>query len=103
MPPLPPDSRVLRRRLEVGRRIRDARLWANLSQERLAERAGIDRKTISRIENGHMSPSLDHLLDIAEAAGVQAVCLVPGGPEPWPRPGRPDSPERGAQGASEPP
>ncbi|MGP4114697.1 helix-turn-helix domain-containing protein [Streptomyces sp. 4N509B] len=91
MPPLPPD-RILRRRLEVGRRIRDARTWANLTQERLAERAEIDRKTISRIENGHMSPSLDHLLDIAEAAGVEPVCLVPGGPEPWGRPTAPEVP-----------
>jgi DNA-binding XRE family transcriptional regulator len=30
-----------------------------LSQARLAELAGVDRKTINRIENGHFSPSLD--------------------------------------------
>lgn len=32
-----------------------------LSQARLAELAGVDRKTINRIENGHFSPSLDTL------------------------------------------
>ena len=31
------------------------------SQARLAELAGVDRKTINRIENGHFSPSLDTL------------------------------------------
>ncbi|MFZ9726817.1 MAG: helix-turn-helix transcriptional regulator, partial [Ilumatobacteraceae bacterium] len=30
-------------------------------QARLAELAGVDRKTINRIENGHFSPSLDTL------------------------------------------
>ena len=31
------------------------------SQAGLAELAGVDRKTINRIENGHFSPSLDTL------------------------------------------
>lgn len=38
--------------------LRDER---GLSQARLAELAGVDRKTINRIENGHFSPSLDTL------------------------------------------
>jgi putative transcriptional regulator len=33
----------------------------DFSQARLAELAGVDRKTINRIENGHFSPSLDTL------------------------------------------
>ena len=35
------------------------------SQARLAELAGVDRKTINRIENGHFSPSLDTLTRIS--------------------------------------
>jgi putative transcriptional regulator len=38
--------------------LRDER---GFSQARLAELAGVDRKTINRIENGHFSPSLDTL------------------------------------------
>ena len=34
---------------------------ASLTQLQLSELAGIDRKTINRIENGHFSPSVDTL------------------------------------------
>jgi transcriptional regulator with XRE-family HTH domain len=42
---------------EMGRRLRDARLERNLSQRVLAERAGIGRVTLQRMEAGD-SPSL---------------------------------------------
>jgi DNA-binding XRE family transcriptional regulator len=32
--------------------------------------AGVDRKTINRIENGHFSPSLDTMVRLAHAFGV---------------------------------
>lgn len=79
--PLPPD-RTLRRRLEVGHRIRRERKLAHLSQEKLAELAGIDRKTVSRIETGTMAVKLDHLLDLADALEIPPARLLPGGPEP---------------------
>lgn len=84
MPPLPPE-RILRRRLDIGQRIREVRLWRNLSQEDLGERAGSDLKTVSRLENGITSPSVDRLLDIADALDVPAISLMPGGPRPWER------------------
>lgn len=77
MPRLPDDDRIRRRRLEVGRRIREARLYANLTQERLSERCGLDAKTISRYESGRQSPTVDHLLDLAEGIGVSARDLLP--------------------------
>ncbi|KAB8163039.1 helix-turn-helix domain-containing protein [Streptomyces sp. 3MP-14] len=80
--PLPADERRLARRLDVGRRVRAARLRANLSQGDLAQLAGLDIKTVNRIENGLTSPVLDHLLDIADALGVPPAVLMPGGPEP---------------------
>jgi putative transcriptional regulator len=43
----------------VANSLRKIRIEAGLSQEALAQRAGIDRKTINRIENGHFSPTLD--------------------------------------------
>jgi len=45
----------------VANRLMALREERGLSQARLAELAGVDRKTINRIENGHFSPSLDTL------------------------------------------
>ena len=43
----------------VATELRKQRINAELSQDELAQRAGIDRKTINRIENEHFSPTLD--------------------------------------------
>jgi transcriptional regulator with XRE-family HTH domain len=72
----PPDDWVLDQRRAIGDRIRAARLHANLTQERLAERAGIDRQAVNRIEQGHASPLVDNLLRIAYALGVPLADLV---------------------------
>lgn len=69
-------------RWEIGRRIRDERLWANLSQEGLANRLGWDRTTIVRYELGHTSPQIDRLLAIAHELGIEPARLMPGGPRP---------------------
>ena len=60
----------------MGDRIRAARLRADLSQEKLAERVDVDRKTINRIEQGHHAPRIDTLLLIADALGVPLSDLV---------------------------
>ncbi|MGW0984252.1 helix-turn-helix domain-containing protein [Streptomyces xiamenensis] len=72
----PPSDRVLQRRQEIGRQIRDARVWANLSQERLAELAGVSRDTIVRVETGTRSARLDWLIQIADALEVDLAELV---------------------------
>ncbi|MBJ7397998.1 MAG: helix-turn-helix transcriptional regulator [Actinomycetota bacterium] len=43
----------------VADQLRKQRIKAEFSQDELAKLAGIDRKTINRIENGHFSPTLD--------------------------------------------
>ncbi|MFJ1653230.1 helix-turn-helix transcriptional regulator [Streptomyces sp. NPDC088337] len=51
----PSDSQpagVIARRRAIGDHIRAARLRANLTQERLAELAGMDRQAVNRIEQG---------------------------------------------------
>jgi len=70
-----PES-VLRRRRAVGLRIREAREQAGMTQERLAERADLDRVTVVRIETGVASPRLDHLFLIADALGVPLRHLI---------------------------
>ncbi|MEV3857707.1 helix-turn-helix transcriptional regulator [Streptomyces sp. NPDC050095] len=76
MPPAPPSPRVLAVRRAVGDRIRAVRLHANMTQEGLAERAGLDRQSVNRIEQGHASPVLDNLIRIADALGVPLRDLV---------------------------
>ena len=62
-----------------------ARNTSGLTQEQLAERIGIDSKTISRAENGHHSISLDQLARIAHALGVPSASLLPSDRPPGPR------------------
>lgn len=76
MPSVPPSDSVLIRRRAIGARIRDTRLRASLTQEKLAELAGMDRQAVNRIEQGHQSPILDNLLRIADALNVPLADLV---------------------------
>jgi transcriptional regulator with XRE-family HTH domain len=66
--PLPPW--VLREREQVGRRIREVRRERGLSQEKLAELAGLGRHSVYRVELGTHSGSIDAVLLIAKALGV---------------------------------
>jgi transcriptional regulator with XRE-family HTH domain len=70
------DAEIRQRRLEFGRCVKDLRVLARLSQQKLAAVAEVDRKTISRIENGHLSPSMDNLWAIADALRLDAYELL---------------------------
>ncbi|MFF1483163.1 helix-turn-helix domain-containing protein [Streptomyces sp. NPDC058319] len=78
MPSDPLPTWVPARRRQIGDRIRAARTERALSQEKLGERAGLDRKTVNRIEQGTYSTLLDHLLLIADALDVPLADLVRG-------------------------
>ncbi|MEV6014781.1 helix-turn-helix transcriptional regulator [Streptomyces sp. NPDC051997] len=67
---------MLARRKVVGERLRAARLQANLTQEKVALAAEIDRPSIVRIEQGRQSPTLDTLIRIAAALDVPLADLV---------------------------
>lgn len=67
---------VLDQRVQVGSRIRALRIERGLSQERLAEAAGLARHTIYRTELGTHSASLDAVVLIAHALGVPASHLL---------------------------
>jgi transcriptional regulator with XRE-family HTH domain len=71
--PLPPW--VLQQRQQVGVRVRDLRLARDLSQERLGQLAGLDRKTIYRIELAQYGTSIDHLALVAYALEVPMASL----------------------------
>jgi len=75
VPPKPRPPHVQERRLRFGEAVRERRLAAGLSQEELAERCGIDRKSISRMETGTFSPRLDNVWTVAEALDVPLAVL----------------------------
>ncbi|MFD0408642.1 helix-turn-helix transcriptional regulator [Kitasatospora sp. NPDC127116] len=60
---------VQQHRWDVGARIRMLRLAAELSQVQLAERAGLDHRTISRAERGQHAISIDVAYRIASGLG----------------------------------
>lgn len=54
---------------QLCQRLERVRLDQNISQSRLAEEAGVSRRTISRMENGE-GVSLDTFVRVARALGV---------------------------------
>ncbi|MGK5529381.1 helix-turn-helix domain-containing protein [Streptomyces sp. URMC 129] len=80
MPIAPVPPHLLALRADIGRRVRAARERARLTQPQLGERMGVDWKSISRLENGLVSPRVDRLLEIALVLGVPPASLMPGGP-----------------------
>jgi putative transcriptional regulator len=59
----------------LSNRVRDLRQEAGLTQQDLADAAGITRQTVIAIEGGKYSPSLEVAFLIAEAldAGIERV------------------------------
>ncbi|MFM8816058.1 MAG: helix-turn-helix transcriptional regulator, partial [Actinomycetes bacterium] len=61
---------------KVAQKLVELRESQGLTQLQLSELAGIDRKTINRIENGHFSPSVDTLTRLALALQVSIGDLI---------------------------
>jgi len=58
-------------KLEITNNIRTLRFFANeMTQQALAEKAGVSRQTIIAVEAGKYSPSLELAFRIAEAFGL---------------------------------
>jgi transcriptional regulator with XRE-family HTH domain len=57
-------------RLTLGKRVRELRLAAGYSQEKLADVVGIHRTYIGAIERGEQSVSVDNVAKIAKALKV---------------------------------
>ena len=59
------------KKYEITNQIRKLRCFANeMTQQELAEKAGVSRQTIIAIEAGKYSPSLELAFRIADAFGV---------------------------------
>lgn len=72
--PLP--AWVVTRRRAIGDNVRAARKAKGLSQEKLAELTGLDRKTVNRIEQGAYATLIDHLIAIAHVLDIPLAELV---------------------------
>ena len=60
---------------QFGRNLREFRTRAGLIQQQLADLAGLDRATISQIENGRESPRADTVVTLAKVLGVDPADL----------------------------
>ena len=60
----------------LGEELRTARLAANLTQEKLADEAGISRNYVSLLELNRKSPTVDLLLGLCDTLGVSAADLI---------------------------
>jgi transcriptional regulator with XRE-family HTH domain len=72
------DDRTVKRanpKKLFGQRIRDLRAERGLNQEELAEKVGVFRTYMSRIETGVANPTLTMVYALADALGVEVVAL----------------------------
>jgi transcriptional regulator with XRE-family HTH domain len=63
-------------RIAFGKTLRALRLERGISQEKLAELAGLHRNYVGVLERGGQSPSLDAICKLAGALKVKAAELV---------------------------
>lgn len=64
--------------VRFGERLREVRLEKELSQEKLAELAGLHRTYVSSVERGERNISLVNIEKLAVALGVSLKDLMPG-------------------------
>lgn len=60
----------------VGARLRQLRHARRLTQEQVAERAGLSHKFLGELERGRANPTLTTLSAVSEALGVRLVDLL---------------------------
>ena len=63
-------------KVAFGRTLREVRKEKNISQERLALEADIDRSYVSQLETGVYQPSLSMLFAISEVLEIMPADLV---------------------------
>ncbi len=72
---------------QFGRRLRELREAAGLSQKELADRMGVQQTAVSWWERGRREPSFGNAVKLAEALGVNVLAFLEE-PAPVPRKGK---------------
>jgi len=63
--------------VKIGGLIRNARKKQGLSQESLAEKAGLGRTYMGRVERGEQNLSIQNLISVALALRLEIGSLIP--------------------------
>ena len=69
-------QKQLAQRAAFGKRVRESRKLAGLSQEELAHRADLDRSYVGQVERGERNVSLDNIYRLANGLGMVAGDLL---------------------------
>ena len=64
--------------VKIGRLLQELRKEKGLTQEQLAERMGVARRTVSRWETGSNMPDLDILMELADLYAVDLREILSG-------------------------
>lgn len=74
-PALAPEAHYSRRSQQFSATVRELRRRANDTLQQLAERSGLSVATLSKIENGRLSPTYETLLRLADGLRVDIAQL----------------------------
>src|SRR4051794_2634828 len=89
---------------EFGAALKALRESAGLTQEQLAERAGLHRMGLAKLEQGAREPSWSTIKALCKALGVSCDAFMKGpGELPQPKPGRPPARKDEAKSEDVPP
>lgn len=69
------DQATIRNLEALGQAFREARKGAGLTQQALAERAGVHVATIKRIESGRVDPAYGRMFALAREIGVPLASI----------------------------
>lgn len=72
--------------VDIGRRLRESRVAAHVSQAKLSDQTGISIGTISRLERGVYEPSISTLYFMSQALGATLDFLIMGSVQDAPLP-----------------
>ena len=64
-------------RQRIGQRVKALRTMAGLTQQELADRAGLQRTHIGRIEDGAFGSQVETIQQLAEAIGMMVDIIDP--------------------------
>lgn len=78
---LPTESDIVMSDIDFGELLREKRKELNITQEELAERAGIGLQTIGRIERGAVQPKLGQVRRIFSVLGLNLDAIDEKGDE----------------------
>ena len=62
--------------MDIGAKLREARLAAQLTQEQAAEDLGISRQTMSNWENGKTYPDIVSVIKMSDLYAISLDCLL---------------------------